>query len=140
MSTTNLRLGAALYFALQGASGLGWWAVLLLFPASRELFWLYSPGGFDGRGLLAFALPDAIGFVALSLACAWALWRRSDAAWTLLCLLAGALGYATLFCVNLALVSNGETILPALLMSPALGATVFWMLKLRPALFGGLRN
>ena len=122
----------ALYFALQGASGLAWWAVLLAFPSARELFWPHLPGGgFDGRGLLAFALPDAVGFVALSFAGAWALWRGSQATWTLLCLLAGALGYATLFCVNLAFVSRGETILPALLMSPAVGATVFWMLKLR---------
>lgn len=134
MSTPLLRRGAALYFALQGASGLAWWAVMLAFPASRELFWPRSPGGgFDDRGLLAFALPDAVGFVALSLACAWALWRGWRRAWTLLCLHAGALGYATLFCLNLALSSRGETILPALLMAPALVATAFWMRKLRPA-------
>lgn len=127
------RFGAALYFALQGASGLAWWAVLLAFPAARELFWLRSPGGFDGRGLLAFALPDALGFVALSLACAVSLARGSVASWTLLCLHSGALGYATFFCWGLAFASRGEVLLPALLMTPALGATVFWMLKVRPS-------
>lgn len=133
MSAHLWRRGAALYFALQGASGVAWWTVLLLFPSARELFWPRSPGGFDDRGLLAFALPDAVGFVGLSLACAWALWRGSKGSWTLLCLQAGALGYATLFCWNLALATSGETILPALLMTPSLGATVFWMLKVRPA-------
>jgi hypothetical protein len=128
------RWAAALYFAAQGLSGVAWWAVLLAFPSARELFWPRSPDGtFDGRGLLAFALPDAIGFVALSFVCAFGLARRSAWVWPALWVHVGALGYATLFCINLALSTRGETFVPALLMSPALAAVAFWMGKLRAA-------
>ncbi len=139
MIQSKWRWGAALYFVLQGVSGLVWWIVLLAFPKLRELFWPRLPGGgFDGRGLLAFALPDALGFIGLSLLCAWALWRGSKLWWALLCLHVGALGYATLFCWNLALLTRGETLLPALLMTPALAATAFWTVRLRPQVLEGL--
>jgi hypothetical protein len=129
----NHGVGARpLYFALQGASGVVWWAILLLVPPVREL---------SGRGCRAVASMSAAACLRACrmpwdyravVGCALSLARGSRMDWTLLCPARWALGYATLFCLNLALSTRGRDDPARPADGSALAATTFWMWKLRP--------
>ena len=92
-----------------------WWGLLLLVPVSRTPFRMKQA---PDETLLAFLGPDVVMIVGLALVSAYGIY--SHAAWkgTLLCLHAGAIVYATLYCWTLALMTGGEGLLGAIMMLP----------------------
>jgi hypothetical protein len=110
---------AVIYLALQAALVAAWWLMLWLVPSTRTLF-LAAPD-WPPATLLAFALPDLAILVIGSAAAAMGL--RRQAAWTrpLLWLVAGAVGYATLWCLGANLVANGGWLASVLMLASSLG-------------------
>lgn len=110
------RLGAAFLLA-QAAGGLVWWCLLLAWPPSRAPF---LARGAPEVTLLSFAVADGILFVGTSAAAAYGLWGSRQWAWPLLCVHAGAAGYAGLYCWTLTALTGGDGLLGAVLMTPSL--------------------
>jgi len=114
------RKGVACAFLIAQAVAVAvWWLVLWRWPATREAFVL-APGWPEST-LLAFALPDLLCIVGGSLGAAVGL--RSGAPWarSLLLLVAGAVGYATLWCVGGNLVTGSGLLCTALMLGSAAG-------------------
>jgi len=125
----RLSRAAAWYLIVQSIGASLWWCVLMIWPLTRVLF--IAPGAPDSV-LLAFALPDAILFVGFGAAAAFGIWKERTWAWPFLCVHAGAAGYAALYCITLAVLTNGECWLGAILMSPPLAITAWMAWTLRP--------
>jgi hypothetical protein len=109
----KLRRLAVMYFFVQAIAIAGWWAVLLVVPATRQNF-LIQGGSFAALG--SFALGD-LGIIVLGSALVGARGGRGwavYAAW----LVSGALLYATCFVVAAA-ISGVSPLLGAALMIPA---------------------
>lgn len=88
------RRWLTVFYSLQGASVLGWWLLLGLWPAALDLF--VSPAA--RVGFLYFILPDLLLLVGGSAMTASLLargWRPVGLAW----LLTGASGFAALWCL-----------------------------------------
>lgn len=128
MSTAPARRVAVPFFVLQAAGGAAWWAVLVAWPESRTHF---KAAGAPDATLLAFAAPDLLLFVALSVACAVGLTRGAAWAWPLLCAHAGAAAYAALYCWGL-FALTGDAGLGAALMTPSLVVPAWLAWALRP--------
>src|SRR5206468_11045810 len=92
--TALRRLGIAFLLA-EAVGAVAWWCLLLGWPAARAPF---MAAGAPDATLLAFAIPDAVLFVATAAACAVGLWVGRAWARPLLCVHAGAAGYAALYC------------------------------------------
>src|SRR5688572_17509308 len=95
----KVRYAAAAYFALQGLAVIGWWAVLLVVPASRRYFLLDRNSDVS---LMAFWLAD-LSFLGIgSLAAAWLCLRdhgyKHIASW----FVTGAISYVAVYCLTLA--------------------------------------
>lgn len=110
---------AAVYFALQGLGVIGWWAALLLFPASRHYFMLEGNSEFS---LLAFWLAD-LSFLGIgSLAAAWLCFRNHQYSQIASWFVTGAVSYAAMYTFAFAMITDygwiGVTLmLPALIWS-----------------------
>lgn len=109
---------AAVYFAAQGAAVVAWWSLLYFVPASRAFFQM----GDSENVLLAFWLADLSLVAAGSLAASALLAADSKFAVLAAWFVAGATGYAALYCLAFALLTDsgwlGTTLmLPAMLWS-----------------------
>jgi hypothetical protein len=82
--------------------------------------------------LLAFAAPDGILFIGAAGASAYGFWAGRRWAWPLLCVHAGAAGYAALYCWLLVGLTGGDGLLGAVLMSPSLIIPGLLVWELRP--------
>lgn len=120
MSAT--RAVAVWYLAIQGAAVVLWWALLWLAPATRAHF--LPSTSWPESVLFAFALPDLLFAAVGSLAAALALHRGYHAARALQLLVAGGIGYATLWCIGALLVCGGGG-LGALLMIASMAGTAW---------------
>jgi hypothetical protein len=91
-----------------------WWLVLALVPEARAPFVV---AGWPESTLLAFWLPDVVVLVAGSLAAAQALRRGRAWARPLLWLVAGAVVYATLWCLGANVVTGAGWLATALMLA-----------------------
>lgn len=112
----STRRFAVVYLSLQSVGATLWWVGLMVVPSTRRLF---LPRSAPDEVLLAFALPDAVFFIAAGFAAAygWAMnrpWARS-----VTCIHAGAAGYAGLYCWMSTWLADGDAWLAAVLMTPA---------------------
>ncbi|MCA8962957.1 MAG: hypothetical protein KDC38_20685 [Planctomycetes bacterium] len=115
------------YFVAQSIAIVAWWMLLWLRPDCRAPFW---PEGRGDTLLLVFGLPDLLVAAGGSALSAVLLWRASTQAPLALFFTAGAMVYATLYCVAMLFVAP-ETWLATTLMIPAAAATTIlaWMLR-----------
>ncbi len=120
MRPTFVRL-AVPYLWLQAAAVAAWWLALWLWPAARPAFTI---GDWPASTLFAFSLPDLVVIVVGSAAGAHGLGRQRPWARPLLWALAGAVGYATLWCAG-ALLATGSGWLSLLLMLASAAGTAF---------------
>jgi hypothetical protein len=122
------RLGP--WFLLAQAVGASlWWCVLLGWPESRVPF--LARGAPDAT-LLAFAAADGVLFIGTAGASACGFWAGRRWAWPVLCVHAGAAGYAALYCWTLVGLTGGDGLLGAALMSPSLVVPGVLVWGLRP--------
>ena len=119
----STRKIASVYFIIQGAAGLLWWAVLLWVPDARENF---VPDGMPAASLLAFWLADLLMFVGGSLACGIMLLRGGRIHRALMWAVGGAIAYATMYCAGVT-VLTGSGWINLILMSGALAFSLFFM-------------
>ncbi len=94
----GMRMATALFLVVEGTGAIAWWTALLLFPEKRIFF--LAPGAPDTT-LLAFIVPDIPLFVGGSLLAAYGVLRSRNWAWPVLCVHAGAAGYAALYAIAL---------------------------------------
>jgi hypothetical protein len=113
-----MRLAVA-YLSLQGVAGAAWWIALAFHPPTRACF---KPPEAADWSILAFWLADLSLFVGGSLLAGLLLAIRSPAAGAALWFTAGAVSYATLYCLGLSFLTNtvwlaSATMLPAMFMT-----------------------
>ncbi|MDX2036297.1 MAG: hypothetical protein SFX72_06570 [Isosphaeraceae bacterium] len=125
----RLRRFGIWFLGLQAAGSAIWWGLLLGWPASREPF--LAQGAPDST-LLAFGAADGLLFMATSAACAYGILSDRTWTWPLLCVHAGAAGYAGLYCWGLTIITHGDGLLGALMMSPSLVIPGILVVGLRP--------
>src|SRR5262245_30283929 len=125
------------FLLVQGVGAFVWWVVLVVWPASRAPF--LAMGAPDST-LFAFAAPDGVLFIGTAGAAAYGFWTRRLWAWPVLCVHAGAAGYAALCCWALVVLTRGDALLGAALMFPSLvvPGMLVWMLRPRGADNAGL--
>lgn len=91
------------YFLLQGALGILWWILLIIFPNFRQLFALYKS---HSASIFSFFLPDVLFFCLGSLICSWAVLKNKEWSNKLINFVIGGIFYVTLFCFNHSLLEN----------------------------------
>ena len=133
----SIRRTSGAYFLLQGAVVSLWWLLLFFFPSTRGYFQMDSA---SESTLLAFWLPDLILLALGSLVAGAFCFGGSNLAHAAVWSTAGAVSYASLYCLALALLSDagwlGVTLmLPAMLLSitSALAVSPFAEGLFRPA-------
>lgn len=119
VSAAAIRRASAAYLALQGMLIVAWWGMLWLAPSTRAAF---TPGGWPGSTLLAFALPDLGLAAGGSLATAWLTLRDHRAGGPARWLVAGAMAYGTLYCLGASLAAGGAWLSVALMVPGALAS------------------
>ena len=117
------------FLIVQAGGAAAWWCLLLAWPATRVPFLVQEA---PDSTLLAFSLADGVLFVGASAASAYGLWMRRRWAWPLLCVHAGAAGYAGLYCWTLVGITGGDGLLGAALMTPSLVVPGLLVWHLRP--------
>ncbi len=134
VSPPALRWGA-IYLWVQAAGASLWWLVLWFYPSSRAHF---RPHGAPDASLLAFFLPDLIGFIGAGCWAGAMLFKAPQRALLPLSIHVGAATYAALYCLMQWLITR-EAPLAALAMAPALvaGPLLLWKLKTTLADFAG---
>jgi hypothetical protein len=125
----SLRRGGIWFLLAEAVGAAAWWCLLLAFPSTRVLF--MAQGAPDST-LLAFAAADGVLFVGTAAASAYGLWAGRSWGWPLLCVHAGAAGYAGLYCWTLTGMTGGDGLLGAILMSPSLIVPGWLAVRLRP--------
>ncbi|HEY0035157.1 MAG TPA: hypothetical protein VGB66_00645, partial [Longimicrobium sp.] len=123
------RISAA-YFAFQGVAIVAWWIVLWRVPSVRG--WFVAPGWTESS-LLAFWVPDLVIGGAGSMLAAWLVVRASRWAGPALWLVAGAMLYATLYCVAASFATGGAWLNVALMTPAALASLGLAGLNALPA-------
>ena len=108
------------YFSLQALAVLAWWVTLWLQPNSRRHF---MPPNSDEVFLLAFCLPDLSLIVIGSFAASFLCHREKASANVVLWLVVGSLGYATLYCLTLSLLTDSAWV-SVVMMAASLGASL----------------
>lgn len=121
MKRPFLHRATACYLILQSLGALTWWGILLIWPASRELF---RPSEAPDAILLAFWLPDVLLFIGAALWSAYSLIFAPHRALLPLALHVGGAVYAALYCIE-TWRQTGESSLAALLMAPSLVVAPF---------------
>jgi hypothetical protein len=112
---------APAYLVLQALAIAAWWLVLWLVPTARPPFVV---GDWPEGTLLAFALPDVLVLVAGSLAAAHGLRAQRPWARPVLWLVAGAVLYATLWCINAVAITGAGWLSAALMLACAAAMAV----------------
>ncbi len=107
-----------LYLWLQAIAIAAWWAWLWAVPAARAPF---VAAGWPEATLLAFALPDAVVLVIGSAAAALGLRAQRSWARPLLFGVAGAVAYATLWCVGTNLVTGAGWLSTGMMLACSAG-------------------
>ena len=124
----SIRKTAAAYFLLQGAAVLFWWLILFVYPSTRRYFQFDTT---SESSLLAFSLPDLIllgaGSLVAGLLCLLGNKLATGAMW----LVSGAISYASLYCLALALLTDTGW-LGVTLMLPAMLLTISSTLAVSP--------
>lgn len=123
------RRWGSVFLLTQAVGAAVWWCLLLAWPASRTPF--LARGAPDST-LLAFGVADGVLFAGASALAGLGLLARRSWAWPCLCVHAGAAGYAALYCWTLVVITGGDGLLGALLMSPSLVVPGLLVVKLRP--------
>lgn len=113
----SLRQLGVWFLSLQAAGASLWWGLLLGWPEFRAPF---MAGGAPEATLLAFVAADGVLFVGTAAFAAFGLRANRRWAWPVLCVHAGAAGYAALYCWGLTALTGGDGLLGAILMSPSL--------------------
>lgn len=129
----NRRL-AVFYLGAQSAVMAGWWGVLWAWPPARRLF---LPADTPDSSILAFSAGDWLLIVAAGGLAAGGLARRAAWGWPVLCLHAGAGGYAGLWCWQLFVLTAGGGPVGAVLMTGPMVVPGWLAWRLRPP---GLRG
>lgn len=126
----SIRRPGLVFLLAQAVGACLWWCVMLGWPAARAPF---MARGAPDATLLAFAPADGILFIGTAFASAYGLWARRRWAWPVLCVHAGAAGYAALHCWGLVALTGGDGLLGAVLMSPSLviPGMLVWFLRPR---------
>jgi hypothetical protein len=104
----------SVYLLAQAAAVAAWWLVLWTVPAARAPFVV---AGWPEGTLLAFALPDVAVLVAGSAAAALGLRGRRPWARPVVWLVAGAVLYATLWCVGANVVTGAGWLSTAMMVA-----------------------
>lgn len=125
----TLRRFAVAYLLAQAFGAAVWWGLLLAWPPSRGPFLAKTAPDVT---LLAFGVADGVLFIGTSSACAFGLSARRGWAWPLLCVHAGAAGYAALYCWTLTALTGGDGWLGTVLMSPSLVLPGVLAVRLKP--------
>ena len=123
-----VRLAAAVLLA-EAVGAIVWWALLIMWPASRQPF---LAAGAPEVTLLAFGVADGVLFIGTAAISAYGILRDRRWAWPVLCVHAGAAGYAALYCITLTALTAGDAWLGAVLMSPSLVLPGWLVWRLRP--------
>jgi protein-S-isoprenylcysteine O-methyltransferase Ste14 len=115
----SIRRTSGAYFLLQGAAVSVWWLLLFFFPSTRRYFQMDAA---SEHTLLAFWLPDLLLLASGSLVAGVLCLGGSNLAPAAVWFASGAVGYASLYCLAFALLSDagwlGVTLmLPAMLLS-----------------------
>ncbi len=105
-----------------------WWVLLLYAPSVRRHFLAVDA---PDSTLMAFMVPDLLLFIAGALVAARGLALERRWGWYTLLIHSGAGGYAALYCLALAMLSNGGWA-GAVLMFPSLVITPYFALRLNP--------
>lgn len=124
----TLRRFAIAYLLATAIGAAIWWCLLLAWPASRGPFLAAAA---PDATLLAFAVADGVLFVGTAAACAFGLHARRGWAWPLLCVHAGAAGYAALYSWTLTAITGGGAWLGAVLMTPSLVVPGWLVVRLK---------
>lgn len=109
------------YMLLQGFAGASWWMCLVWIPSSRDYF---TPQGAPDWTILSFWLADSLLFVVGSVLSGVFLLRGSSYARPVLWFTAGAVSYASLYCVGQSTLT-GSAWLAAVAMLPAMCVTLW---------------
>jgi protein-S-isoprenylcysteine O-methyltransferase Ste14 len=117
----SIRRSAAVYFAFQGAAVIAWWLLLIFVPASRAYFKM----GDSDAALFAFWLPDLLLIALGSFAAAALCFADSRLISAALWFVAGANGYAALYCLAFALLTDSGWLGVALMLPAMLWSAVF---------------
>lgn len=125
IAATSHRFARA-YFLLQGIAGIGWWGMLLAVPSTRGWF---AAEGAGEEGLLALAVADIALYAGASLLCGWRLGRSGVGPAGLLWFTCGAVWYATLTALGMALFA-GAPWTGAVCMAPSAALTTHFVLGL----------
>ncbi|CAA9315654.1 MAG: hypothetical protein AVDCRST_MAG89-1379 [uncultured Gemmatimonadetes bacterium] len=128
--TVDIRRVTAAYFAFQGVAIVAWWIVLWRVPSVRG--WFVAPGWTEAS-LLAFLVPDLVIGGAGSMLAAWLVLRASRWSGPALWLVAGAVLYATLYCVAASIAADGAWLNVALMTPAALASLALAGLNALPA-------
>jgi hypothetical protein len=123
-----VRTLAVALLIVQAVVVLAWWAVMLLYPAARELF---KATGAPDATLLGYLPADLIFYVAGSLLAAYGLARREAWGWPVLCVVTGGVVYAALYNWGIVLFGGGA-LFAALFMTPSMLALPAFVWLLRP--------
>jgi len=123
-STPNPMAGG--YFAIQSILGLVWWIGITRSTTFAEMFFAAESMSWTRQ---TFALADVSCFVILSAIVAFACWRGARIAYPLVYCLFGAVTYATLCCVSLAI--NGGPWLSVVVMIASLTGTAWFSTQVR---------
>lgn len=125
----SLRRFAIWFLLLQAGLASLWWCALLWRPDVRV--WFMAKGAPDTT-LLAFAAADGLLFIGAAAAAAYGFSTGRHWAWPILCVHAGAAGYAALYALMLVVLTGGDGWLGAALMSPSLVVPGLLVWGLRP--------
>lgn len=115
-----------MYFALQAMAVAGWWVLLWVRPEYRAAFTLEPASQVS---LLAFGLPDLVLLAGGSAVASLASFRSSTYLMPSLWMVAGAVSYATLYCLFGSVLSDSAW-LGVLLMAPAMLLSVTFAMAL----------
>ncbi len=135
----KIRHTAAIYFALQGIAVVAWWILLFFVPATRKYFQLENA---SETSLLAFWLADLLLLGIGSLVAGWLCFQDSQHAPTASWFVAGAISYATLYCLAFAFFTDSGW-LGATLMLPAMiwcGCFSIALSSVKDAMFRQAKN
>jgi protein-S-isoprenylcysteine O-methyltransferase Ste14 len=118
-SPTVIRI-TVLFYAVQAAAVVGWWVLLWTIPEARGWF---VPESMTGLPLLSFWGADLVVAAGGSVVTAWGVATRQRMAGAAAWLVAGGLGYAALYCLELWR-ATGEGAIGAVMMTVAAGLSL----------------